>query len=112
MRTVLGITGIYILLALGAVLANPNERVLYDAAWRADISTVAETIRIVHPRPLCNNDEKSFDTTYESLLNDVPQLSDKEIIVRLASLVALIDDGRRSAVSNRGTCSAADQSLG
>jgi len=27
MRTVLGITGIYTLLALGAVLANPNERV-------------------------------------------------------------------------------------
>ena len=93
MRTVLGITGIFTMLALAAVLANPNERVLDDAAWRADISTVANTIRSVHPRPLRDNDEKIFDTTYESLLIDVPQLSDKEIIVRLASLVALIDDG-------------------
>lgn len=49
MRTVLGMTGIYTLLALGAVLANPNERVLDDVGWRADISTVAETIRRVYP---------------------------------------------------------------
>jgi len=57
MRTVLGITGIYTLLALGAVLANPNERVLDDVAWRADISTVAETIRGVNPpRSLIGSD--------------------------------------------------------
>ncbi len=92
-RTLLGISCIYTLLALVTVLANPNERVLDDAAWRADIATVADTIRNEHPRPFRNIDENVFDTSYEALLNDVPKLSDKEIIVRLASLVALIDDG-------------------
>ncbi len=92
-RIQLVITGICTMLALVAAMANSNARVLDDAAWRADISTVADTIRNVHPRPFRTIDEDVFNTTFEALLNDVPQLSDKEIIVRLASLVALIDDG-------------------
>ncbi len=92
-RLQLGFAGICISFVLSTALANPNERVLDDAAWRADISTVAETIRDVHPRPFRNIDESVFDRTYEALLIEVPQLSDKDIVVRLASLVALIDDG-------------------
>jgi hypothetical protein len=92
-KTQVGIVGICILLTLLSVMANASERVLDDAAWRSDISTVADTIRDVHPRPFRNIDQNGFEKSVEALLSDVWKLSDKEIIVRLASLVALIDDG-------------------
>jgi hypothetical protein len=34
-----------------------------------------------------------FDRQYDALLEDVPNLADQEVIVRLAALVALVDDG-------------------
>ena len=46
---------------------------------------VADTICNVHPRPFRNIDINVFDRTYEALLIDVPELSDKEIDDREAN---------------------------
>ncbi len=64
-----------------------------DAAWRTDIETAATSIRDIHPRPFRTIDRSTFDAAATQLLADVPTLIDKEIIVRLAALVALVDDG-------------------
>jgi hypothetical protein len=92
-KFLVGAVCVFSLLAFDAARANPDDRILDDAAWRADISTVAETIRSVHPRPLRGEESSNFEAAYKTLLNDVPQLSDKEIVLRLAALVAQLDDG-------------------
>ena len=68
-------------------------RVLTDADWRTDIEVGAAAIREIHPRPFRTLSEAAFHEQLDALLVDVPKLSDKEVIVRLAALVALIDDG-------------------
>lgn len=73
--------------------AEAQERALDDEAWRADIMVVADAIREFHPRPFRTTSAADFQRRYEALLADLPELSDKEVIVRLAALVALIDDG-------------------
>ena len=82
-----------ILLTLATLLVGSEDRVIDDAAWRADITETAVTIREHHPRPFREISAEDFDQALEVLLHDVPDLTDKEIIVRLAALVALIDDG-------------------
>ena len=72
---------------------NSPERVLTDAEWRADIEAAAAAIHEFHPRPFRDTTADSFQEQYDALLADVPGLSDKEVVVRLAALVALIDDG-------------------
>jgi len=86
---------IFFLASLGLAVASAHtqERVLDDAAWRADITTVADAVQEFHPRPFRTISATEFQQQYESLLEDVPELSDKEVVVRLAALVALIDDG-------------------
>jgi hypothetical protein len=81
------------LLTLATLLVGGGDRVIDDTAWRADITETATTIREHHPRPFRTVSEDDFDRTLEALLRDVPNLADKEIIVRLAALVALVDDG-------------------
>jgi hypothetical protein len=86
---------IFFLASLGLAVASPHtqDRVLDDGAWRADITTVADAIQEFHPRPFRTTSAPEFQQQVESLLEDVPGLSDKEVIVRLAALVASIDDG-------------------
>jgi len=80
-------------LSLAVAGAQVRDRVLDDSAWRADIAAVADAIQEFHPRPFRTTTATEFQQQVQSLLDDVPELSDKEIIVRLAALVAVIDDG-------------------
>jgi hypothetical protein len=80
-------------LYLAAGGADAQERILDNRAWRLDIEAVAEAIHEFHPRPFRTTSPAEFHEQYEALIVDVPELSDKEVIVRLAALVALIDDG-------------------
>jgi len=84
---------IQVLLTFATLLVGGGDRAIDDAAWRADIAETAATIREYHPRPFRTVSAEDFDLSLDALLRDVPDLSDKEIIVRLAALVALIDDG-------------------
>lgn len=73
--------------------AIADDRQLSDDAWRTDINIAAEKIREDHPRPFRNITADAFSAKVDTLLKDVPGLSDKEIIIRLAAIVATIDDG-------------------
>jgi len=81
------------LLGLAVIATHAQERVLDDDAWRADITSVADAIHEFHPRPFRTTSAEDFQQRYDALLEDVPELSGREVIVRLATLVALIDDG-------------------
>jgi hypothetical protein len=81
-------------LGADAVASNDSPaRVLTDADWRADIEAAAAAIREFHPRPFRTTSAATFQEQLDALIADVPGLSDKEVVVRLAALVALIDDG-------------------
>jgi hypothetical protein len=92
-RHVISMISLLVLLSVTATAAAADGRILTDAAWREDIDTVVTTIRDTHPRPFRSTDKSTFDDACDNLLEAVPEMSDKEIIVRLAALVALIDDG-------------------
>lgn len=92
-RTLFATVTVLLFLSWTGSSASPAPRILSDADWRADIATVADAIREIHPRPFRTIAEVDFETDYRRLLHDVPNLSDKEIVVRLAALVALVTDG-------------------
>lgn len=73
--------------------AAPSARVLSDAEWRADIGEVVQTIATRHPRPFAKVKEAEFRAMAAGLVDDVPKLSDHQVQVRLAQLVARIQDG-------------------
>ena len=89
------VTLICVLAFAGSVVASIDSpaRILTVADWRADIAATAAAIREFHPRPFRTTTAASFQEHYDALMADVPDLSDKEVIVRLAALVAMIDDG-------------------
>jgi len=86
-------TSLLLVLGFSDTAGAANGRVLTDSAWAEDIETVITTIRDVHPRPFRAIDENTFDDASRKLVEGLPEMSDKEIIVRLAALVALVDDG-------------------
>jgi hypothetical protein len=101
MKTSFGILA-RLLLATTTLLFYPNPevataeagpRILSDAAWRTDIQTVSTLIQEIHPRPFRSTDRNRFEAATTALLEVVPGLTDKEIMVQLAALVALIGDG-------------------
>ena len=92
-RQLISMTSLLILLTVTATAAAADGRVLSNAAWREDIDTVATTIRDTHPQPFRSTDKSTFDDACDKLMDAVPEMSDKEIMVGLAALVALIDDG-------------------
>jgi hypothetical protein len=82
--------------ALAGAVADSTDspaRVLTDTDWREDIAATVSAIREFHPRPFRTTSAASFQEQYDALMADVPNLSDKEVIIRLAALVAMIDDG-------------------
>jgi hypothetical protein len=93
MKKSLAITFCGVFLGLLGNAAFAAERVLDDAAWRADIDTVARSIVEFHPRPFRDLSAEDFRQQHQRLIDDVPSLSDKAIIIRLAALVGLIKDG-------------------
>lgn len=89
----ISITSLLVVLSFSCTAVAADERVLTDAAWREDVETAVITIRDLHPRPFRSIDKSTFDAAYSKLIDDLPEMSDKEIIVGLAALVALVDDG-------------------
>ena len=61
--------------------------------WRADIETVAEQLREIHPDPFTKIDEASFDGELKRLLADLTELEHHQIVTRLATAVARVGDG-------------------
>jgi hypothetical protein len=75
------------------VAAVAAPRYLTDSQWREDLRYLAGQIRKVHPHPFHHVPEAQFDAAVAALDSEIPTLSDHEIEVRLAQLVALLGEG-------------------
>ena len=93
LKFLLAVAYLFSCLAQAAGNTGAPSRVMTVAEWRADITAVADAIREFHPRPFRTISAAEFANHYDALMADVPNLSDKETVVRLAALVGLIDDG-------------------
>lgn len=87
-----------LLLPLGVVLTAPlgadaRQRLLTDAEWRADLDRTVAAIDEIHPDPYTRIERAELDSAAAELRQAIPTLSDREILVRLAVLVARLEDG-------------------
>lgn len=73
--------------------ATADVRALTNAQWRADIEQMSAAIKDVHFKPFHNVTETDFDANVAALLDDLSQKSDKEIIIAMAEIVAMLRDG-------------------
>lgn len=73
--------------------ANADVRALTDAQWRADIRQMTAAIKEIHFKPFHNVTEADFDASVGALLDGLPRKSDREIIVAMAEIVAMLRDG-------------------
>lgn len=76
------------------VWANAQTRALTDSQWQEDIATAVEAIRNDHPNPFRGLTSEEYDVEVARLMDELPTLrTDKDVALRLAALVALIEDG-------------------
>jgi hypothetical protein len=87
--------------------ANAAPTALTAEQWRSDLHQLDNLVREKHPRPFAFVGESEYREAVESLSNDLVHLSDKEIIIRMAEIVAMIKDGHTRLAIPR-----VDQSVG
>ena len=82
-------------LALAMVIAvpAPAQNVLTAAQWRQDLHTLATQIPKLHHDAFHDVSREEFDAAVAGLDNKIPQLSDHEIVVEFAKIVAMLHEG-------------------
>ena len=78
-------------LAAGPLSAQPA--LLTPDQWKADVDQAIEAIAGAHPMPAHEFADKGLESAAVQLKSDIEGLEDKQILLRLAQLVALLDDG-------------------
>ncbi len=73
--------------------AIAEPRALDHAQWQADLDQMTAAIREIHFKPFHVVSEEDFDASVAALRDDIPSLSDSEIILRLVQIVASLKDG-------------------
>lgn len=67
-----------------------------DGRWIQDIDYVATNLERIHPKVYANVSKDQFQAFRGKLIDDVPELSDKEIVIRMAEMLALLQDAHTS----------------
>ena len=81
-------------LALATSLsAAARPQVLTTAQWQDDLQQMVQAILDQHPRPFHYVSREQFERMVTGLDNDLPALTDKQIIIRMAEIVATVRDG-------------------
>ena len=94
MRTpIVLLLGCLLFVAASMPTASAQSRALSDEEWSADVRQLAAAIRDIHFKPFHVTTEASFDTAIEDLEARLGELSDAEIIVEMAGIVAALRDG-------------------
>ncbi len=84
-------TGLLAWAASLAAFAGPQ--ILTTEQWREDLLQLSNAITRQHPMPFRAVDQAAFAALVANLENDLPAMTDKEIIVRLCGIVAAVRDG-------------------
>jgi hypothetical protein len=64
-----------------------------DARWQQDLDTIATQLPVLHPNLFFQTPRSVFNQAVSDLRNAIPQLSDPEVLVGMARIVALPGDG-------------------
>ena len=81
--------GILLIGATGTV----DAQTLTPEQWRQDLAFLSLSISSKHPNPFHAISEESFRSRIDNLHESIPNLNDYEIIVEMATLVAMLQDG-------------------
>jgi hypothetical protein len=81
------------LLLAGTVAGTTPAQILTAAQWREDLEFLAASLVTHHPNPFHAVSKESFQSRVDSLHERIPQLEDHEIVVELAGIVAMLQDG-------------------
>ena len=73
--------------------ASGKTRALSDQQWSNDLRQLSSSIKDIHFKPFHVFSEAEFDAAIEKLEVQIPQLSDSEIIINMAKIVAKLGDG-------------------
>jgi uncharacterized protein (TIGR03437 family) len=82
-----------LLACLTQVMAADPAR---DARWRQDLDVIATQLPALHPNLFFQTPRGAFNQAVSDLRDAIPQLSDTEVMVGLARIVALPGDGHTS----------------
>lgn len=82
------------------VSSSAQDDGMTDAEWQTDIEFFAEQFPHRHPDAFRTASEEDFNAGVTALLEDLPELSDAEIIVRIRRLVSMVADGHTSMMPN------------
>lgn len=74
-------------------LAHPQDR---DAGWRSDLAYFVAEARRSHASPARPAHSPGFEARVQALHDEIPELSDDEVLVRLMELAAFLGDGHTS----------------
>ena len=90
-----GVTAMALALALFPVspASAQQARVPTAAEWRADLAFLDATIREVHPAPFHRVAEADYAKAVNALDRAIPTLTGRQIAVRFAAIVSLLNDG-------------------
>ncbi|ANM31365.1 hypothetical protein ABI59_19975 [Acidobacteria bacterium Mor1] len=93
---------LFVLLLAALFAPAVQGRALTDEQWREDIDAAVAHILENHPRPFATGSRETFESLHAALLRDVPGLADRDVALRLAALVAVIEDGHTRLALPRG----------
>ena len=84
-----------VLLGMLLIGATPtiDAQTLTPEQWRQDLAFLSLSISSKHPNPFHVINEESFRSRVDKLHESIPNLKDHEIIVEMATLVAMLQDG-------------------
>ena len=73
--------------------ASGKTRALSDQQWSDDLRQLSSSIKDIHFKPFHFFSETEFDAAIEELEVQIPRLSDSEVIINMAKIVAKLGDG-------------------
>jgi hypothetical protein len=84
-------------------LSFGQEMALAPEQWQEDLQFVIEKIKQTHPQPFSKISEDSFGQAARTLSDNIPRMSDDEIIAGLLHLTSLLKDGHTRLHGNKLT---------
>jgi hypothetical protein len=82
-----------ILLSFALSINVSSQRALSDKQWSEDLDFMISRLDSIHPNLYANINKELMQERVKELKEEVPILSDNEIIVELLKIVTAIQDG-------------------
>jgi len=92
-QTLMTVAFVTLLFSLSAGVSASAQNVLTTAQWRDDLKFLAERIPKAHRNAFHNISPDAFAAAVSNIDRNIPSMSDHEVVVAFARLVAMLGDG-------------------